>query len=684
MIKCLSIILAAVLIIAGSSLAMAQILEEVHLGAVEVTAPKDTINTVTQVEIERKNANNIWQALSGVPGVTQMGVGGRGETAITIRGSNTTQVGMYIDDIPVATAYRNQFDFNDVMVFDTETIEVSKGFSTTLLNGGFGLAGILNVKTHKPVRPFEFKVQFKNYFDSTGDNMGEFIGVRVGTKQEKFYFQVSAAQDQQDFFRLSHSFNPGYFESGGRRVNSDFRNRRLNVIAGLTPTEDIDIMVGTVQQDFVKGMPVTAEADPANLNLGSGFGGNPPVTRLWRWPVYRTQRYFVNANADIGQKTHVQLLGYLDEHKDMIESYDRLIGKKPVHQIDGDTGYDQYTAGLRGKVDYEINPANKFSLSLGYRELSHKEHADTGGPIGRHIKEHYWDVGGEYTLKPMDRLTTVLGLSYSRRTPDIVEDRINGVMVPLRQEDRKSNDLFDWQLGLFYDLPNTQQIFFTYARKSRFPSMWERFQRNTRFLPPDVAASLDLQPEEADHFEIGYRGTAANFLKFTVSAFYSNVTDKIVMVSILGNAARYAKNIDKVKTWGFETGVDMTFNKYVAAGATLSLLDWETKTASREDSLVTDVPKVQGSLYAVIAPTEKLSITAQANLRSSFYISSDPSDDHHEAPGFVTADLKIGYDFNEHISAEIGAKNIFDKNYYYNYYYPQAGRTFFLGLTGTY
>ncbi|MDR1049738.1 MAG: TonB-dependent receptor [Deltaproteobacteria bacterium] len=675
MLKSLSVftVLLGILVLFGSSLTMAQNLDEVDLGAIEVVAPKDTINTITQVEIERKNATTIWQALSGVPGVTQSATDQRAEGTVSIRGSNRYEVGMYIDDIPVATAYRNEFDLNNVMVFDTETIEVSKGFSSPLLSGGFGSAGILNVRTHKPTRPLEFKAQFRNSFDSNLDSMGQFIGVMAGTKQDKFYFQVSAVQDQQDFFRLSHSFKPGRFETGGRRANSDFRNRRLNVIAGLTPTEDIDIMFGTVQQAFVRGQPI--DASPNAPNIGSSGSS----TRLWRWSEYKTQRYFVNANANIGPKTHVQLLSYLDKHIDMPESFQRLIGKKPAGDINHDQRYDQYAAGLKGRVDYEINPANKVSLSLGYRELSHKRDYDDG-PVNMHMKEHYLDVGGEYTLKPMDQLTLIFGLSYSQLYPDIVEE--GTPMVPLQAENQ---NIFDWQVGFFYDLPNTHQLFLTYARKSLFPTMRERFTRTTQ--GPPVLTGLNLKPEQADHFEIGYRGAVSNFIKFTASAFYSNTADKIVSSDIRvpnTNNSYYFVNMDKVSTWGVETGVDMTFNKFVSAGGTLSFLDWSTKTSSPNESLLTGVPKVQGSLYTVITPMEKLSITAQANLRSSFYISANPAAANNEAPGFITADLKVGYDINDYLSAEIGARNILDKNYYYGYYYPRAGRSFFVGLTGKY
>ncbi|MDR2140625.1 MAG: TonB-dependent receptor, partial [Deltaproteobacteria bacterium] len=492
--------------------------------------------------------------------------------------------------------------------------------------------------------------------------------------------QVSAAQDEQDFFTLSHNFSSGFWQKEGRRVNSDYRNRRLNVIAGLTPTEKIDIMFGTILQDFVKGQPPVAEKDPPNNYFGTGFGPTGGE-RLWRWPIFRTERYFVNANADLTDTTHVQLVAYLDKHKDLVESFTRIVDRKAHDKLPADSGYNQYTSGIRGRVDHQFNQAHKLSLSVGYRVLSHRDQ-NNDVIMTEHIKEHYWDLGAEYSYKPIDRLTAVLGLSYSERTPDIADKKLRGIgpMLSLPKSETQSEDIFDWQLGLFYDLFDDHQVFLTYAKKSRFPSMWERFNRSNR----NDLLSFDLKPEEADHFELGYRGTVGGWLKFTTSAFYTDVKDKITMISVDYNTFRYAKNLDKVETYGVEAGVEMNINQNITLGGSLSFLDWKVQTKVRDQSLLMNAPKTQGSFYAVVSPMEKLTFTAQANARSSFYTETDPDEKHDKAPGFLTADLKATYDINDYLTAELGARNIFDKDYYYTYYMPQAGRTFFLGLTANY
>ena len=133
----------------------------VRLDPLEITRSKDTIDHITQAEIERKTATNLYEALGGVQGVYQTPTSNRNEGAISIRGSSRFQVGLFIDDIPVATAYRNEWDANNALLFDLESIEVSKGYSSPLLAANNGLAGVVNLRSAKPSKELEFSAKWR-------------------------------------------------------------------------------------------------------------------------------------------------------------------------------------------------------------------------------------------------------------------------------------------------------------------------------------------------------------------------------------------------------------------------------------------------------------------------------------------------------------------------------------------
>jgi iron complex outermembrane receptor protein len=698
--------------------------EEVRLSAIEMVESKNTIDHITQTDIERKTATNLWEAMKGTLGVYQQTTAGRNEGTISIRGSNRYQVGMFIDDIPVASSWRNEWDANNAMLYDLESIEVSKGYSSPLLASNNSLAGVVNLRTAKPTKEIEFSAKYLNFLDREFDDSGRLFAASLGAKRELFYLKTTVTQRQQDFFTLPSSFTKSPQEDGGRRENSDSKNKALNLIAGWTPTEDVDIMLGFVRQSMEKGQPVDAAQTASYRAEGATSDTTYPFNRYWRWPEYETTRYYLNGSVNLTEQAHLKAVIYNDEHKDTTYNYNMTTGARVYNS----GTYDQYTRGGQLTFDYAFNEANKLAVSAGYRQLSHKEYSERGWPIsgtgsnltylGKSLntdaKEDYYDFGSEYTLKAIDPLTLVFGASYTRLTPKTLErynpnDRTtqnywqNGDMVPFFEENPGSKGLFNYQVGAFYELTKNHEIFATFAEKSRFGTMRERYSRYPDNYADSNLAGMpvnpDLKPEKAYNYEVGYRGLIADWLKVNSSLYYKEVSDLIVVNSYRytarpgfgssgfnENSYQEASNLDEATFYGFELGTEALFNKYLSAGLTFNYLEWDTTTKNPTQANLTQLPDFTGTLYAVVSPLDGLSIIPQVNYSSGFYWSSDPgnSTPYKESPSFTTADLKVLYDFNEHLSFELGAKNIFDKEYAYSAYYPEPGRNFFVGMTARY
>ncbi|MDR1606821.1 MAG: TonB-dependent receptor [Deltaproteobacteria bacterium] len=681
---------------AGSALAQPIEPKEVLLSPIELTESKDTIDHITQVDMERKTATNLWEALRGVMGVYQQTSGGRNEGTVSIRGATRYQIGMYIDDIPIATAYRNEWDFNNTLLFDLESIEVSKGYSSPLLTSNNSLAGTINLRTAKPTKALDFSVRYINFFDRRFEDQGRLFSASVGTKQDLFYLKATVTLKEQDFFTLPSNFAPSPFEDGGRRENSDNKNRSLNFIAGWTPKENVDIMFGFVRQSFEKGQPF----DAAQSYTSPPYSSVYPYARFWRWPEYETTRYYVNANIGLTENSKLKLVAYHDKHKDTSIDYytvDMLRRGWP------DKTYDQSTSGAQATYEYAFNKAHKVALSIGYRELSHEEYndydnfddtglpnnrgkqaADVGKPLDERMVESYWDVGAEYTFKPIDPLTLVFGASYSSMKPKTLEARnhTTGQMISFKDGLDSVKDLFNYQLGVFYNVTDQHEIFATFAKKARFATMRERYTRASRGPSSGAAMNSDLDPERATHYEVGYRGLIGGWLKINSSLYFSEVKDLITSQRDPDGNTFYV-NLDKANFFGFELGAEALFNQYVKAGAVFNFLKWDNR--SNNNNNLTQLPKFTSVIYSVISPTEGLSITPQVNMSSGFYWDSDPLSAYgQKSPSYVTADFKIGYDVNERLSFEFGIKNVFDKEYAFSGYYPEPGRNFFLGVTGRY
>ena len=624
---------------------------EVLLDPIEPTESKNTINQITQVDIERKTAKNLWEALSGVAGVYQAGTGGRGESFVQIRGANRYQIGLYIDDVPVATTYRGEYDLNRVMTFDLESVEVSKGYSSPLL-GGNNLGGVINLRTAKPQKAFEANFKYTNFFDRDVEDQGRLVGLSLGTLQEKFYLKGSVMQDEQDFFTLSSDFSPGRDENGGKRENSYYRDRRVNLMAGWTPTETVDIQFGYSKQDSKKEQPFDASA--------AGFD------RFWKWPDYNSERVYLKGTADVTDKLQVSGVVYYDWHKDTV--YDYTTTDMGRLRASGSGSYDDYASGGRMEAAYAFNDSNRLAVSGAYRQISHKGYDMNGNTyvetLGDHYKEAYWDFGAEYAWKPVKPLTIMFGGTYTWVESKLNEYKDTSVKTLDREE--MGRNIWNGQVGAFYEFIDHHELFATFATKSRMPTLRERY--TTTDLP-----NPNLDPEHALHYELGYRGVYEDWLKVTTSVYYSDISDMIAQVGNRTARNRRFVNIDEVQTYGWEFTTEAIVNEYVTGGLTYSWMQWNTVD---NPAKLQNLPESMATVYAVVTPVKGLSITPQVNYMDTFY---DDSSGHSQS-SFLTADFKLGYEITDSFSVEAGARNIFDKNYEYSYCYPEPGRNFFAGI----
>ena len=110
-----------------------------ELGAVEITAPEavdanPSVTTIKVKDMKDSNANHVADAVQMVPGVMigqfDSEKAGRGEPVIQIRGFGVTQIGLYLDGIPIMSIYDRQTDYSQFITQGVSSIQVSKGFTS--------------------------------------------------------------------------------------------------------------------------------------------------------------------------------------------------------------------------------------------------------------------------------------------------------------------------------------------------------------------------------------------------------------------------------------------------------------------------------------------------------------------------------------------------------------------------
>ena len=107
----------------------------------------------------------------------------------------------------------------------------------------------------------------------------------------------------------------------------------------------------------------------------------------------------------------------------------------------------------------------------------------------------WWSVGVEDTISFFTRRWWWAGSARVGRRP-AAQNNQNNVIVDLPLGDTNG---VDPQVGLFYSLPAAGRVRATYSRKTRLPTMSNRYSHKFGFAIPNP----ELKPERSDTFETG-------------------------------------------------------------------------------------------------------------------------------------------------------------------------------------
>ncbi|MFT4092745.1 MAG: TonB-dependent receptor plug domain-containing protein [Niabella sp.] len=242
------------------------------MGEVTVKGVKqaDSVNTVSQSQMEQFNSTTVSTALQLLPGVHLANIGARNESVVYVRGFNLRQTPVFIDGVPVYVPYDGYVDMGRFTTFDLEKIQVSKGFAS-ILYGPNTLGGAINLISRRPQKRIEIGAR-AGLFSGNGYRWNVNAGSRLG----KFYYQAGISQLKQTTFPLSDKFKPVRYQMSKNRENAYRDDFKISVKVGFAPKEGHEYVLGYVNQQGEKGNPPY-------------LGGTP---RFWTWPKWNKESIF--------------------------------------------------------------------------------------------------------------------------------------------------------------------------------------------------------------------------------------------------------------------------------------------------------------------------------------------------------------------------------------------------------
>ncbi|MGB2552276.1 TonB-dependent receptor domain-containing protein [Campylobacter sp. MOP51] len=291
-------------------------------------------------------------------------------------------------------------------------------------------------------------------------------------------------------------------------------------------------------------------------------------------------------------------------------------------------------------------------------------------------KTYSFGLENTYKFTYMTRL--ILGASYDTRDAVSAQDYI----VLRKQGGRDVYGIYDFEVGkrhafnyqaaLKHSFDGSDELSLSYAKKTYFASMKERYSKRFNRNEPNPY----LKPEVANHYEIGCQRSFGENLRLESAVFYSKVKDAIGEheVTVGANKLKQAINIDKAEYKGFELGANYFATDIFELGGNYTYIS--AKYKDRSDK-IEDLPRHKAFAYVDFKILPKFSLYLSQYMSSSFY---SKSQEITKIGDFGVTNFKFTYKPTENLIIDAGISNLFDKNYEYREGFPEEGRVFFSNI----
>jgi iron complex outermembrane receptor protein len=622
------------------------------LGAIEVPGQRLPAADGLPVQVaadalRRRELRDLAAALPLMPGVTLINVGERNEALISVRGFDSRQVPLFLDGVPVYVPYDGNVDLRRFSTGDAALVSVARGFSSVLY-GPNALGGAINVVSRRPQAPLEGMV---SGFTGTGDLRG--FDARVGGRRGAWYAQAYFGWEERDAFPLADDFRPVATEDGGDRENAFRRDEKASFKLGYAPDAFNEYAVGASIQRGEKGNPPYAGADPRQR------------ARFWRWPQWdKTSLYYVSTTKLAGGYVKPRL--YYDTFENTLDAFDNATYRTQNLGSSFRSLYDDCTWGAALEGGLAPWSGHTVKGALHFKRDVHREH--NVGQAVQSMRDETASLALEDTFQLRPELSVVGGLSLERRRSTQAQDRAGAGFLNFPGNDNTS---VNPQLGVFHEPAARVQWHVTVARKTRFPTLKDRYSYRLGQALPNPALRL----ERALHYEAGYHGPLVAGIRLRAAAFLSELDSAIIQVDDVARTEANAplfqlRNFGRMRNRGFEVGFEQSPRTWLQWSASYTRLQRANKALPA--LRLTDTPAHRVVASLVVKPAAWLSIGPAFEYATDRYSTSYGV----TAAGYALTHLHARADLPHGFSLSVGGTNLFDRNYALREGYPEPGREF--------
>jgi iron complex outermembrane recepter protein len=625
-----------------------------QMGRVEVNVQADlpqlvTVETLDESDFRQRNLAQMPDALEMVPGVSLQRIGPRNERGVFVRGFDVRQVPLYIDGIPVYVPYDGYVDMDRFLTFDVSEVQISKGFNSPLY-GPNAIGGAINLITKAPSKPLHLDLG-TGYASGRQFNSFANAGARFGD----YWLQGSFAWLSSDTFPLSGNFTPVPLQPAGDRLNADQRDYKTRVRVGWNPNARDEYSFTYANQKGQKGNPV--------------YAGNDPLVRprFWQWPQWDKESFYFVGNKSLGEATYLRTRLYYDKFDNLLKSFDNATFTTQTMPFAFTSPFDDDTYGTTMEFGTRAGERQTIKSSFYFKDDTHRE-GNIGTPT-RSFRDQTFSVGFENTIRINDRASAIVGFSMDHLKVMNAEQFIRIQVLPV---ERNNVWAYNPQAGIFYTFAQATKVRFTFARKTRLPTIKDRYSFRFGLAIPNP----QLREERSDNWETGISHLLGSRTVLDVNLFRSNVSNSTQQFFLQPNLFQL-QNIGTARFMGGETSIRSSITNRLELQANYTYL---SRRNMRDPSLIMfDTPRHKTYSSATYRLTDRITLLADLRYEGGRWFQNE-SGLTGRAPSFALFGFGGWIHMFSGVEVQGGMNNMLDRNFFLVEGYPEQGRNVYTNL----
>ena len=675
-----------------------------------------TLTEISKEQLEKRNLGQdlpiLLQYTPSVVSTSDAGAG-VGYTGMRVRGSDATRTNVTINGIPLndaesqGTFWVNMPDFAS----SASSVQIQRGVGTSV-NGAGAFGASVNISTQEPQD--QAGAEISNSFGSF-NTFRHNLQFHTGLLKDRIKFSGRLSKITSDgfidkaFSDLKSFFVSGVYQNkvgtsiklnifGGREQTFqawngvpqeilEEGNRTYNELAGYDNETD---NYGQDHYQFIFDQKINKNLT-ANvaLHYTKGKGYYEQFKSDQKFSSYGLEPIVINDSLTIN-RTDLIRRRWLDNDFygtvfNLNYESNTTKGNESVLTAIVGGGYNVYEGGHFGEIIWAQYASDSKMRQRYYENDATKKDFNLFAKVNYQVVEHLFAFA-DLQIRTIDY--DFLGF----------DNDLSNV------EQNAKLSFFNPKFGLTYKLDN-HRFYGSWARANREPNR-DDFTESTPNTRPKA--------ERLDNIELGWNG---RFEKLSLSANYylMNYTDQLIVTGQINDVGSYTRqNVDKSYRTGVEIVADYQFNQKFSwsANATFSqnkikdfteyLDDYDNGGQQEIKYGETDIafsPSVIAANTFSFRPAKGFSINLLSKYVSEQFL-DNTSTDTRKLDAYFVNDLQLVYNFSykffKNVELNLLVNNILSEEYEsngytfgyiaggetarQNYFYPQAGRNFLVGL----